>query len=80
MTARCIYFFIQALQDTLANPTNPAKSSLNQVRALLDVEYGNTTQRHGIVLVKWSFQKQAMLYQNYTNIYQVTLLQSNVST
>ena len=52
MTARCLHSFIRALQDPLANPTNPAKLSLNQVRALLDVEYGNTTQRHGIVLVK----------------------------
>ena len=45
MTAGCIYSFIRALQDPLAKPTNPAKSSLNQVRALLDVWYGNTTQR-----------------------------------
>ena len=26
MTARCLYSFIRALQDQLANPTNPAKS------------------------------------------------------
>ena len=37
MTARCIYSFIRVLQNPLAKPTNPAKSSLNQVRALLDV-------------------------------------------
>ena len=63
MTANCLYFLIQAFQNPLANPKNPAKSSLNQGGALLEVKYGNTTQRHGIVLVKSSFQKQAILYQ-----------------
>ena len=41
MTARCLCFFIRALQDPLANLTNPAQSREGYTRCIVRKYYTN---------------------------------------
>ena len=75
-------FFHLSLTGPTSQPHKPGpikSQSREGYTWQLGIQYGNTIQRQGIVLVKWCFKKQAILYQNYTNFYQVTWLQSKVS-